>query len=279
MGTLAARHPADVASVPDRYRHWDQAARQAAAGLVTPADEFELDYRPLAPAFEEAARDLYFLFYRSPPAFRAGSGSTYWVMPPPDGDPASYLRAHNETAIKQVHAVHHGSIGHHTHNARAREAGSLLARVAGTDCASAIAFQSGGMAVEGWACHAEQLLAEAPGFYDAAELLMLKHGERRNAASVLVDIRLHTGQWSPAEAERFYRDEAGFPAARVHNEVVRNTMFPASRLMYWAGLEAIRDLRRRWQGAAGEFHDALLAFGHAPMPAVEHEWERIGLLA
>ena len=274
LAECCAAHPDEVVS---RYRHWHDVAQQQAASLVTPALDYGLDYRPLASPFQQVAAEMYFLFYRSPPPAAAGAGSVYWVMPSA-GNARAYLRSQNESLVKLVHAVHHGSIGHHTHNARARTASSVLARVAGTDCALGIAFLSGGTAVEGWACHAEDLMAEAPGFYSPAERLLLKQYERRNAASVLVDVRLHMGIWSEAEAEHFYCEKAGFPPQRARAEVVRNTMFPGSRLMYWAGVEAIRALRRRWRGDTRSFHDTLLQFGHVPIAAIEESMAGNGLL-
>lgn len=277
LDELAALHPAADGVIP-RYRHWNGAAIAAAHGLVTPAAQYGLEYRPLPDALLGVAADLYFLSYRSPPAMRPGTGSVYWVTPP-GPDLGAYRRQQNDATIKLIHAVHHGSIGHHTHNTRARSADSVLARIAGTDCASGIALLSGGMAVEGWACHAEDLLMEAPGFYSDAERLLLKQYERRNAASVLVDVRLHCGLWTQQEAERFYRDEAGFAPQRVHGEVIRNSMFPGSRLMYWAGVEAIRALRARWHGTTLQFHDTLLEFGHAPICTIEAEMAQAGTIA
>jgi uncharacterized protein (DUF885 family) len=195
---------------------------------------------------------------------------------PAAGDKAAYLRQQNQATVKAIHAVHHGSIGHHTQNARARQASSRLARLGGTDCAAGIAFLSAGTMVEGWACYAEDLLLEAPDFYTPMERLLLKHFERRNAASVLVDIRLHTGEWSLAEARRFYREEAGFAPTRVDGEVTRNSIFPASRLMYWVGVERIKELRSRWRGDARSFHDDLIGHGHVPVAWVESEMQLAG---
>jgi hypothetical protein len=270
-----------VADSPDavagRYRAWDARALSDGAGLVTPATGYGLDYRWLDPCFRTVAKDLYFLSYRSPPGAAPGPGSVYWT-PPPAGEPAAYLAANADAPIKIVHAVHHGSVGHHTQNARAREAASGLARLGGTDCALGLAFLSSGSMVEGWACYVQDLMKEADGFYTPAETQMLKQMERRNAASVLVDIRLATGEWSPAEAAAFYRDEAGFAAARVEGEVTRNTMLPATRLMYWLGIETIRDLRGRWTGTTRDFHDTLLSHGHVPVAWAGEEMERAGLL-
>ena len=191
----------------------------------------------------------------------------------------AFLAANTQATVKTIYAVHHGSIGHHTQNTRARTAASRLARIAGTDCALGLAFLGSGTLIEGWACYVEDLLMEAPGFYEPAEILLLKQYERRNAASVIVDIRLHLGDWSNGEAVAFYRDEAGFAPARVEGEVVRNSMLPGSRLMYWLGVEGIKGLRRRWQGSTQAFHDALLSYGHVPLAWIGEEMDRAGHLA
>ena len=265
------------AQLIDTYRALNARALTLGAQWLSPATEYGLAFRPMGPAFAEIARASYFLSYRSPPAHRAGEGSVYWINEPPASDPAA-LRAHTLAAIKTTHVAHHGSIGHHTQNARARAAPSRLARLGGTDCASAIAFLSSGTMVEGWACYATDLLLEAQDYYTPAEALLLKHGERRNAASVIADIKLHSGAWGLEETMRFYRDEAGFAPARVEAEVVRNSMFPASRLMYRHGVEAIKGLRRRWLSTERSFHDTLLSFGHVPVAWAAEEMARGGLL-
>jgi hypothetical protein len=277
VAALADDHPADPAGVMDAYRGWDERAAADGAGLVSPERDYDLEYRWLHPCFARLAGALYFLSYRSPPAAAPGAGSVYWVAPP-QGDLAAWPRAHATATVKVIHAVHHGSVGHHTQNARARAAPSSLARLAGTDCALGLAFLSSGSMVEGWACYAQDLMAEAPGFYTPTETLFLKQLERRNAASVLVDIRLSTGEWTPAEAMAFYRDQAGFAPARVEAEVTRNGMLPATRLMYWLGIETIRGLRRRWRGGTRDFHDSLLGHGHLPVAWVGDEMARAGQL-
>lgn len=277
VAALSSIGPDRAEDVLDSYRHWDAAARDAAAahGLVTPERDYALEYRVLPPWFAAIAGPLYFLFYRSPPGFDPKGGSVYWVMPAGTEN----LSAHSTAIVKTIHAVHHGSVGHHTQNARARGAAARLARVAATDCAMGLAFPAALTLVEGWACHVEDLLIEAPGFYTPAEVLLLKSFERRNAASVLVDVNLHSGTWSAAEAERFYAEEAGFAPARVAGEIIRNSMFPGSRATYWLGVEGIRTLRQRWTGSTQDFHDTLLSFGHVPLAWVEEAMEEAGQLA
>jgi hypothetical protein len=252
------------------YEAWNRRALAAAADLVTPASKYGLTFAPLPPWARDVAGDLYFLFYRSPAAYHPGEGSTYWVdVPAEPGDaPAP---AHNTAAVKLVHAVHHGSIGHHTQNARARSAGSTLARIAGTDCASGIAMLSAGTLVEGWACYAEDLLAEVPDFYTPAERLQLRYFELRNIACALADVRLHLGTWSLDEMRRFYRDDVLFAPSRIWSETTRNSMFPGSRLMYWCGSSQIAALRARSPLGARAFHDALLSYGSAPVAWIGEE--------
>jgi uncharacterized protein (DUF885 family) len=152
-----------------------------------------------------------------------------------------------------------------------------MARIAGTDCALGLAMLPAGTMVEGWACYVQDLMAEAPGFYSPTEIVFLKQLERRNAASVLVDIRLHTGEWTPQQAMDFYAG-AGFAPARIAAEVTRNLMLPATRLMYWLGILAIRDLRRRWRGDTAAFHDMLIGHGHVPIAWIADEMAHAGQL-
>ncbi len=261
LATLAEIGPEPNAVLP-AYREWHERAMRDAAELVTPATEYGLEFAFLPEWARDVAADTYFLFYRSPPERAPGAGSTYWVSP---------SGGHNTAAIKLVHAVHHGSIGHHTQNARARRSPSRIARMAGTDCASGIALLASGTMVEGWACYAEDLLAEVPDFYTPVERLQLEYFELRNIACCLADIRLHTGAWNLAAMRRFYREDVDFAPGRIWAETTRNSMFPASRLMYWTGSRRIKALRAGSALSTKEFHDTLLGFGSVPVAWISDE--------
>ncbi len=268
---------ADIGSagsdVVEPYRHWNERALHAGRELVTPASECALTYELLPDWAQPVAVDLYFLFYRSPPALGNAASSRYWVLPA-SGSAADIRRTHNTATVKLVHAVHHGSLGHHTQNARARAADSRFARIAGTDGASATALPAGGTLVEGWACYAETLMAEIPGFYTPAEDLLLAYFTLRHIAGTLADIRLHTGFYSLADMRAFYRDEVAFGPARLDSETTRNSMHPGSRAMYWCGTQQIAALRRASPLPAKAFHDALLGYGAAPVAAIADELAR-----
>jgi hypothetical protein len=247
-----------ASQVPETYRAWHEKAMATTGHLLTPASEYGLEFKRMPEWATEVFSDTYFLSYRSPPAAHAGEGSIYWVT----GD------GQNLSTIKQTHALHHASIGHHTHNARARVSPSRLARLAETGVPRGVAFLSAGTTGEGWACHVQHLAAEIPGFLTRIESeIMLKDMERRNAGAVLGDIRLHTGRWTLAEMRRFYAEEGGFGAGRVWGETVRNSIFPGTRIMYWLGQEAIREARSKWTGGDRDFHDRLISFGHPTINA------------
>jgi hypothetical protein len=270
LAALERHHPSLEDVIPTYERFHQQAMKMANdADLLSPANNYGLTFKNLPTWAKDVAGDLYFLFYRSPALARPSSGSVYWVFPPGDSL-ETYLRAQNFSTIKITHAVHHGSIGHHTQNAFARASEVRLGQLAGTDCASGIAFLSGGTMIEGWACYAQDLLLETEGFYEPQEQLVLKHAELRNAAMCLADLRLHLGIWTLAQMQEFY-ESIGVSKARAASESTRNSIYPATRLMYWLGTKAIKALRSELGWAARPFHDTLLSFGSVPVYLMAEE--------
>jgi Bacterial protein of unknown function (DUF885) len=276
LAALEHDHPRLEHVIPS-YERWNETALERAdsSGLVTPARAYNLEFRTLPDWAHGVAGALYFLFYRSPAAGRPSHGSAYWVFPPGQ-DVSAYLRAQNTATIKITHVVHHGSIGHHTQNARARASRVRLGRLAGTDCASGIAMLSGGTMIEGWACYVQDLMLEAEGFYTPLERVLLKQYELRNAAMCLADIQLHRGAWNLAQMRAFYTDEVGVAPGRLWAETTRNSIYPATRLMYWLGTREIKRLRLEIGGSPRAFHDALLSFGSVPVDWVAEEFRARG---
>jgi Bacterial protein of unknown function (DUF885) len=271
LKSLELEHPSFDDVIPTYEKLHSQTLELAdAAGLVTPAKDYGLQFQSLPEWARAIAADLYFLFYRSPAFGRASSGSTYWVFPH-GADLQAYLKSQNTATIKITHVVHHGSIGHHTQNALARASNLKLGQIAGTDCASGIAMLSGGTMIEGWACYVQDLMLEVEGFYTPQEKMLLKQFEMRNAAMCLADIRLHRGVWNLDQMRAFYRDQVEVPPARLWAETTRNSIYPATRLMYWLGTRAIKDLRQELAWKPRDFHDRLLSFGSMPINWVAEE--------
>jgi uncharacterized protein (DUF885 family) len=100
----------------------------------------------------------------------------------------------------------------------------------------------------------------------------------------VVDVALHTGEWTLDRAAAVYESRGVMDAGAARAEAVKNTLFPATAMMYLLGVDRIHVLRReemaRW-GAAFDlraFHDRLLACGSvpvaraAPLVAEEGTW-------
>lgn len=272
LAMLADRHP----SVGDYYARYDECwmacHRLAREHRLLTWPDFPIRYVPRPAWVREAARHLYFLSYHSPAPFDDVLEVEYLVTPiEPSMRPADLdglLRATNDSVIKLNHVVHHGAIGHHVQNWYAMRAPSRIGRIAGVDCASRIALLCGGTMTEGWACYATELMDEV-GFVTPLERLAVRHGRLRMAARALVDVGLHTRDWTLDQAVTFYREQVGMTEAAARAEVVKNSMFPATALMYLVGTDAILQLRRELAARPGftlaAFHDRLLSCGSIPV--------------
>lgn len=265
----------------ERYREtWDAMRDVAIERDLLAWPDFPIEYVPRPRWARAAAPDLYFLFYRSPPAFHRPEVHRYMVAAldaeRPDEEVEAFLRANNDSVIKLNHVVHHGGIGHHVQNWHAFRSPSLVGRVAAVDCASRIAMFCGGTMAEGWACYATDLMAEA-GALTELEQYAEHHGRIRMCARAVVDVELHHGRMSLDEAMAFYRETAGMSAAGAEGEAVKNSMFPGAALMYLVGTDMIHELRRDLMRIQADdfslraFHDAFLSYGSVPVKLVADE--------
>ena len=128
--------------------------------------------------------------------------------------------------------------------------------------------------IEGWAHYCEQMMLEAGfGRGDSA----LKLGQLGEAlvrlARFVVGIRLHTDDWSVEQGVRFFREEAFLEEASARREAERGTFDP-TYIVYSIGKLMLLKLRHDWQEeqhgktTLRAFHDAFLAQGSAPFPAL-----------
>ena len=275
LGAMAADHP----TVDDYYasfqRRWDECHRIATEHDAVTWKSWPIRYVPIPVWAQEFAPSLYWLFYRSPAPFDPYSTYEYVVTPidatlPPDVAEAR-LRAWNNSAITLNHVVHHGAVGHHVQNWHARHrATSRIGRIAATDCANRIAMFLGGSMAEGWACYATQLMEEL-GMCTPLEKLSEQHTRVRMLTRAIVDIRLHLGLCTFAEAVQYYQDVVAMPLDVATAETTKNSMFPCTAIMYWLGTSTILALRERVKSAQNAafsmraFHDELLSRGAIPV--------------
>jgi hypothetical protein len=277
LAGLADLHP----TVEDYYdafqRVWDESKRAAIRADLVTWPNFPIEYGPFPLSDREAAKNLYYLFYRCPAPLGRSEPHFYRVTPIEPDMPAAeqdrLLRANNDSVIKLNHVVHHGGLGHHVQNWNAFRAESRIGRVAGVDGASRIAMFCAGTLVEGWACYATDL-ADEIGFLTPLESLAEQQSRARMAARAIADVAIHTGEMTLEQAARFYEQEAGMAPAAALNEAVKNTMFPGAAMMYLIGTDAIHDLRNQIAARDGDafslkaFHDRFLSFGAIPVSLI-----------
>ena len=277
LAGLADLHPT-AAGYYARYTEvWDACRETAIANNLVTWPDFPIEYVPRPAWSRGAAPYLYFLFYRSPAAFKRPEVLQYLVAPldttQSSAEIEAFLRGNNDTVIKTNHVVHHGSIGHHVQNWHSARATSRIGRVAAVDCASRVAMFCSGTMAEGWACYATNLMGEV-GFLTSLEMYAEQQSRRRMSARAMVDVKLHHGQFTLDEAAAFYQQRAGMSPAAAHGEAVKNSMFPGAAMMYLLGADKIADLRNKLAAQQGEgfslagFHDRFLSFGSIPVSLI-----------
>jgi uncharacterized protein (DUF885 family) len=188
-----------------------------------------------------------------------------------DADPSwpaerqiEHLRDFNTPTLWTI-SMHEVYPGHYLHYQHLRKVASKVRRSTLFTPASY---------VEGWAHYCEQMMLEA-GFGRGDHSLKLGQlGEALvRLARFVVGIRLHTDDWSVEQGVRFFREEAFLEEASARREAERGTFDP-TYLVYSAGKLMLLKLRHDWQEeqrgktTLRAFHDALLAQGSAPFPAL-----------
>ncbi len=268
---------------PDEYygafeRRWQEIRTGIVRHDAVTWPKWPIRYVPIPPWASASAPRLYWLFYRSPAPFDSYDVYDYVVTPIDDTiDEATQrarLAAWNHSAITLNHVVHHGGVGHHVQNWHAtHRSTSRVGTVAAVDAASRIGMLLGGTMAEGWACYATGLTEEL-GLLSDLEVISERHTAVRLLARAIVDLRLHLGEWDFEHCVAFYEEDVGMSHDVALAETAKNSMFPATALMYWLGTQTIRDLREQRRAMQGStfslkaFHDELLRRGAIPVPLV-----------
>ena len=274
---LSNDHPDAAGYLPAYQRIWTACRRASDEHSLVTWPDYPIRYVPIPAQTRTAAPFLYYLFYRSPAPFDQLPVHDYVVTPVDasmDGEEQERrLRANNASVMTLNHVVHHGAIGHHVQNYYAYDGQSEIGRIAAVDCASRIGMFCAGSMAEGWACYATDLMDEI-GFLTPDQSVAQQHTRARLAARAIVDLGLHGGTLTFDAAVAVYRDRVGMPEDAARAEACKNSMFPATALMYWLGTDALHRLRRERSAGLSlrEFHDRLLSFGSIPVPLIADVW-------
>ena len=131
---------------------------------------------------------------------------------------------------------------------------------------------------EGWAFYGEEMFVRL-GLYgdDLDGRLFTARWERVRGARVIVDVKLATGQWTLAQAAKFFEEQSGFTKSASEAAVAGYALKPTYVLAYTVGRLQLEELLAQYQlrmgdkGSLHDFHDRLLSYGSTPFSIVGPE--------
>lgn len=199
-----------------------------------------------------------FMEYRPPAGAEPGTILLAAETPPEDHDAAAWNRGELDRHRLAVLAGHDGWPGRHAQALAALEAASAVRR----------GLQSA-IAVAGWGCYAEELLAKHGGLHDTADRLAHQVLSLLRALRLVVDAGIHTGQLTPAAAEELLMERVPVGRHVARAEVRRCCAVPGLGSAYALGHREYVTLRQDWDrggrgGTLADFHEAVLAHGRIP---------------
>ena len=251
-----------------------------------PAD-YRLDVVATPPVLRSTIDAAY---YPAPPFKTSGVGRFYLT---PTGNDAAALALNNRASVADT-AIHEGFPGHDWHykymTQHAAEISNIRWLTPGAVEDSSSMWEDS-MAAEGWGLYSEELMSEAApgrpyGFYTPAEYMYELQGQLLRAVRVRVDVGMHTGRMTFAEAVDYFTANESFvpgacaraasdPAARAvcdnaQRALYRYSKWPTQAITYNLGKNAIVQLResyRQKQGSAYNartFHERFMGMGTIP---------------
>lgn len=250
-------HPATFPEALAAYRDSMARARAhvVARGLATVPDDERIE---VIETPEYLRSVMPFAAYFSPAPFDPDPVGIYIVTPSVDDDPGA-MREHSRASISNT-SIHEAYPGHHLQLALAARHPSLTRLEA-----EAPEF------IEGWGMYSEQLLREH-GFDDGpAFRVALATDAIWRACRIILDVRMHRGEVSVADATDFLVRHTRFERPNAAAEVRRYTATPGYQLSYLLGKVLLLQLRDDEQRRLGPsfslrgFHDALLRNGSLPI--------------
>jgi uncharacterized protein (DUF885 family) len=184
----------------------------------------------------------------------------FYVNPLPDSlDAASrsaYFKYCMQRGFRRL-TVHEAYPGHHFQIQMANRHPSLIRRI-----------QRNPLMMEGWSLYCEEAVYHH-GFYDddPRAYLNILGGIVFRAARIIVDVKLHTGQFTYQDAVGWMVENLGYSLEYLESEVSRYTLTPTQPMSYLIGKLKIEDLHELYQSQHPEdysvenFHDMLLSEG------------------
>jgi len=205
------------------------------------------------------------------PRLFAGSASGYYFITPPESlkDAAERLDMNEDFDRDRIlaTAAHEAMPGHFLQLSIARRHSDYVRKI-----------QYYGAFAEGWAFYGEEMFVRL-GLYgdDLDARLFTARWERVRGARVIVDVKLASGEWTLAQAAKFFEEQSGFTKSASEAAVAGYALRPGYVLAYTVGRRQLEELLAEYQlrtgdkGSLHDFHDRLLSYGTVPFAIVAPE--------
>jgi uncharacterized protein (DUF885 family) len=210
----------------------------------------------------EYARGVAVAYADMPGPFEADQSGSYAVMPIPadwsEAQAASFLREYNQWGIHEV-TLHEAVPGHLLQLAHANQYKSRLR-----------AFLQSGPMVEGWACYAQDVIADA-GYLDRDPRYLLAHYkfQMRLPVNAILDQEFHVNGMTRDAAMTLMTMTAFQEQSEAAGKWVRMQLSSAQLPTYFVGYQEWKDYRAAAEKRPGfnlrRFHDEALAHGSPPV--------------
>ncbi len=260
LAKLADRHPTNDTIVPAAEKGLVQITE-----FVRKQDLVRVPTEPLRLiVMPEFKRGVIIAYCDSPGPLEKNAETFYAISPTPsDWKPEraeSFYREYNDYGLQEL-SIHEAMPGHYLQGAHSNafRAPTLVRAV----------FSSGTM-VEGWACYAEQVLAELG--YGGPEVKMHQLKMRlRLIINAIIDQKIHTGTMTEQEALDLMIQDGFQEEGEAVAKWTRARLTSTQLSTYFVGTTEMLDLRAAAQKKAGPgfkyrtYHDELLAHG-SPAP-------------
>ncbi len=205
------------------------------------------------------------------PAMTPELGAQYWLTPIPADWPKdrieSKLREYNDYGLKLL-TIHEAMPGHYVqfeYANRIEPRGRRLLR----------SVYANGAYAEGWAIYSTQMLLEEGYLNNDPDLkLTFLKQQLRMIANAILDIELHNGRMTDAEALRLMTEDTFQENEEATAKLQRAKLSSVQLVTYFAGWRdhiRMREIYRQMKGSSfqlADYHKAVLEAGGLPTPAV-----------
>ena len=205
------------------------------------------------------------------PRLFAKSANGYYFITPPESlkDAAERLDMNEDFDRDRIlsTAAHEAMPGHFLQLSIARRHSDYVRKI-----------QYSGVFAEGWAFYGEEMFVRLGLFGDDLDArLFTARWERVRGARVVVDVKLASGEWTLAQAAKFFEEQSGFTKSASEAAVAGYALRPGYVLAYTVGRLQLEELLAEYQHRLGDkaslhdFHDRVLSYGSVPFSIVGPE--------